>query len=98
MVKYSDCSGPSRAFSHRHSWRLPHLPLSSGGCAHNRARPSLLRRSMILNFRPVDMTTFEARFNQHLMKIQKMPNNSWKLYVDGTPVKGTFVSARKAME
>lgn len=53
---------------------------------------------MILNFRPDDMSTFSARFNQHLMKIQKMPNNSWKLFVDGIPTKGTFDTARKAMD
>lgn len=55
---------------------------------------------MILNFRPLDLNTFEANFNSHILTVQKVSNDSgdWKLYVNNKPVRGGIhPSARGCM-
>jgi hypothetical protein len=37
---------------------------------------------VIVEFKPVDLNTFESRFNGHVLQIIKQSSGDWKLYVD----------------
>lgn len=54
---------------------------------------------MIVHFTPSDMNTFRATFNKVEIVIHKQPNNSWKIFAGGKPVKkGHRATARQCME
>ena len=54
---------------------------------------------MIIDFKASDLTTFEGRFDGHLIQILKQSNGDWSLYVDFVPVKDSRrSSARGCMD
>jgi hypothetical protein len=51
---------------------------------------------MIIEFKPADLNSFEAKFNGHLLQIIKQSNGDWKLYIDYISGKNLVKSSPRA--
>jgi hypothetical protein len=55
--------------------------------------------TVIIEFKAVDLATFDGKFNDHQLQILKQDSGDWKLFVDSTPVKGGIhPTSRACME